>query len=97
MAFTEDLATFFDIDDFAVAVTLDGVPLVGAIFDNGYTLGGAGPVGVATTQPAITLPSANVPAEPVGKAVVYGGNTYTVTAHEPDGTGVSVLLLERAA
>lgn len=97
MAFTEDFAAFFDTDDFAVALTLDGVPLVEAIFDNAYALGGVGPIGAATTAPAITLPTANVPADPVGKAVVHSGDTYTVIAHEPDGTGVSVLLLERAS
>jgi hypothetical protein len=32
----------------------------------------------------------------VGQAVSVNAVAYTVAAHEPDGTGVSVLMLERA-
>lgn len=96
MAFTEDLAPFFSVSDFAVNATLDGVAVRG-VFNNSYELGSAGPIGMAGTQPTLTLPTASVPASPVGKACVVGATSYVVGAHEPDGTGVSVLLLERAA
>ena len=51
---------------------------------------------MASTQPAYTLPSVSVPANPVGLALVIGATSYVVAAHEPEGTGVSRLLLERA-
>ena len=67
------------------------------IFDNGYALGNVGLLGMATSQPSITLKTSNVPATPVGATVVIGAATYLVAAHEPDGTGVSRLLLEASA
>lgn len=78
------------------AVSLDGVN-VDAVFDNGFALGNVGPYGVATTGPRLTLQTASVPADVEGKACVVDSVAYTVAAHEPDGTGISVLRLELAA
>ena len=95
--FTEDLTAFFDTTTgFAQPATVGGVA-VSAIFDNGYALGNVGMLGMASTQPAITLASTSVPANPVGLSVVVAGGSYLVAAHEPDGTGISRLLLEAAA
>jgi hypothetical protein len=89
---TEDLAPFFA--DFAVAATVNGAAVRG-IFDNGFALGAVG-IGMAGTQPTLRLRTADVTADPVGQAVSVNAVAYTVAAHEPDGTGVSVLMLERA-
>jgi hypothetical protein len=89
---TEDLAPFFA--DFAVACTVNGQAVRG-IFDNGFALGAVG-IGMAGTQPTLRLRTADVTADPVGQAVSVNAVAYTVAAHEPDGTGVSVLMLERA-
>ena len=91
--FVEDLAAFFT--DFAASCTVGGVH-VRAIFDNGYALGRVGMMGMAGTQPALMLATASVAADPVGLAAVVNGVSYVVAAHEPDGTGMSLLLLERA-
>lgn len=93
MAFTEDLAPFFA--DFATPATLAGQGVQG-IFDAAYALGQVG-IGMASTQPTYTLPTASVVGEPVGQALVIGAVTYIVAAAEPDGTGITRLLLERAA
>lgn len=93
--FAEDLTAFVNPAEFAQRITLAGVE-VSAIFDNAYAQGSAGVLGMATSQPAITLPTSSVPAEPHGAAVVVGTANYVVAAHEPDGTGMSVLLLELA-
>lgn len=77
------------------AATLAGVEVAG-IFDNGYTLGSVGAYGMASTQPTLTLSTANVPSAPEGQAAVVNGVAYVVASHEPDGTGVSRLLLELA-
>lgn len=69
---------------------------VPAIFDAAYTLGTVGPYGMATAQPSLTLPTASVPTSPVGMAVVVGVLSYLLVAHEPDGTGISRLILEAA-
>lgn len=94
--FVEDLSAFFDTTTgFAQAATLDGVAVAG-IFDNGYALGQVGPYGMAGTQPTLTLPTAQVTGDPVGQTCVVGGASYLVAAHEPDGTGISRLVLETA-
>lgn len=67
------------------------------IFDNGYALGNVGLLGMATSQPSITLKTTDVPATPVGSAVNVNATAYLVAAHEPDGSGMSRLLLELAA
>lgn len=93
--FVEDLTPFFNPAEFAQSVTVGGV-VVSAIFDNGYALGHVGLSGMATTQPTLTLASADVSTNPVGAAVLVGAVAYVVAAHEPDGTGISRLLLESA-
>ena len=95
--FTEDPTPFFDTSTgFAQTATLAGVSVSG-IFDNAYALGAVGPYGMAGTQPVLMLPTASVPADPVGNTCVVGSTSYVVAAHEPDGTGISRLVLELAA
>lgn len=96
MAFTESLAPFFNLSDFAVSAVLAGVTVRG-IFDNAYQQGGAGFTGMASTQPVFMLATSDVPAAVVGASLVVNAVAYTVAAHEPDGTGVSTLFVERAA
>lgn len=96
--FAEPLSVYFDVAGLATSVLLDG-STVAAIFDNAYQLSpftAAAVGGMASSQPMLTLPTASVPASPVGKAAVVGSTTYTVVEHQPDGTGVSRLMLERA-
>jgi hypothetical protein len=94
MSLVEDFAAY--LADFGQAATLDGVA-VRCIFDNGFGVGSVGQLGMATSGPMLTLPTSSVPAYPVGTSAVVSGTTYTVAAHEPDGTGMSVLRLERTA
>lgn len=94
--FAEDLSAFFNAAELADTITLSGVA-VSAIFDNAYALGNVGSMGAAGTQPILTLATTNVPANPVGTLAVVNGTTYSVAAHEPDGTGVSILYLERTS
>ena len=93
MAFTEDLSAFFNTDEHAITVTLNGVA-VAAIFDNGSVVSQGG-VGMITTDPVLTLATSDVPASPDGKPAVIAGVSYRVVGHQPDGTGVSTLTLER--
>lgn len=81
--------------DFGQAVTVDGAS-VRAIFDAAYAAGSVGAAGMAGVGPVLTLKTADVPASPVGKAAVVGATNYVVAEHQPDGTGVSLLLLEAA-
>ncbi|MCX8017682.1 MAG: hypothetical protein N2690_07280 [Rhodocyclaceae bacterium] len=84
-------SVFFNPREFAVEATLAGQPVVG-ILDRGYALGDVGMVGMAGTQPVFTCPT---PAgDPAGQVLIVGADSFVVVAHEPDGTGVSRLLLE---
>lgn len=99
--FVEDLSPFFDADSVGVSIaTVGGVEGVGVQFSNGYALGDVGALSMASSQPAITLPDTAVPADPVGSAVqITAGNgigSYLVGACEPDGSGITVLVLEVA-
>jgi hypothetical protein len=93
--FVEDMSAFFSPSEFAIEATLDGVTVRG-IFDNAFVASGYG-MGMATTNPTMTMPTSQLPADPVGKPFIYGGLSYVVAEHHPDGTGMSVLMLERAA
>jgi hypothetical protein len=90
VAFVEDFSCY--LADFGVPATLAGAS-VRVIFEAaGAVLGG-----MSALQPAVQLPTADVPADYAGAALVVGGLTYTVAEHQPDGTGWSTLLLQRAA
>jgi hypothetical protein len=87
--FIEDTRPFFS--DFAVEVTLGGVSVRG-IFDDAYgeSFGGM----VAGSGPMFRLPSSVTVTS--GDALVHGSATYTVVGIEPDGTGLTLLRLEKA-
>lgn len=99
MALTEDFAAFFNTGEFADAVTVNGVS-VRAIFDGPYASLGQGE-GMSSALPQLTMPSVDVPASVEGKPVVIstgaGIGNYRVAQAEPDGTGVTVLMLERTS
>ena len=90
MAFDEDLSVFFDTDEFADAVTYNGAPLVG-IFDAAYFEAS----GIQGNQPVFICPTASVPAARHGDILVRSGVTYKVVGVEPDGTGITLLRLEK--
>lgn len=79
------------------AVSIDGGDAFSGIFDDGYTTGSVGSLGMASSSPAVLVPAALVPTAPVGKTIAVNGMAYVVAASEPDGTGVTRLLLELAA
>jgi hypothetical protein len=90
--FTEDLAPFFSVSDFAVAATLNGASVVG-IFDAAYYE----PLGndVQSATPIFTLPTTSASSAAHGQSLVIGATTYKVRGVEPDGTGITVLRLEK--
>jgi hypothetical protein len=95
MAFAEDLAPFFDTDELAVDCTVGGVS-VRAIFDSAHAFVAVGEAGMASSRPQIMLASAALSGSVVGQAVTVDGQagTFTVAEEQPDGTGITVLILE---
>lgn len=95
MAFVENLADFLNDDTpgYVLAV-LDGVE-VGGIFDNGSD--SALNNMMLGTNPTFTLASASASSSSRGKTLVVDSVSYTVREVKPDGTGMTVLELEKAS
>lgn len=79
-----------------VSATIDGVPVQG-LFTDAYASANVGPYGMASSAPTLTLASADTPIDPVDKPVTINGTSYKVVAPEPDGSGLTTLILERTA
>lgn len=90
--FVEDVSVFFT--DFAETVNIGGTDTL-AIFNSPYSTANVG-IGMDTAQPSLTMPTANVPPNPIGALAIVRATNYSVESHMPDGTGVSRLMLERA-
>ncbi len=93
--FAEDLRPFFDVaGGFAVTATV-GAASFPVIFDNGYqsALGGM----VESTGPQCMAKSADVSTVVQGTSITINAVAYKVREVQPDGTGVTVLFLERSA
>jgi hypothetical protein len=91
----KDLSPFFSSAEFATPATLDGVAVLG-IFDRPYAEASFGGFGAAASQPTYTLPTDQA-VSPAGKVLVVSGiGTFLVAEVRPDGTGITVLILERA-
>lgn len=95
MAFTEDLAAFLGTSDFATAATYDGATAINVIFDNDWDAMPLGMAGQSALRPRAMCRSADIAANPVGKTLLVNAVTYTIAEHQPDGTGMSLLILKR--
>lgn len=98
----DDLAAFFDADEFADAAVFDGAAAeVVGILDKAFDLAQIGAADVASTAPVFTLKSSDVPANVRGRYLRFGnllagGSRYRVMADHPDGTGITLLVLQDA-
>lgn len=96
MALVEDLTVFFNDAEFAQVAMLGGVEVRG-IFDRPYAEAQMGAfAAVATARTSFTLPSGQA-AGALGKSIVIDGiGAFIVAEVQPDGTGVTALILEVA-
>lgn len=90
----DDRAIFFSVDDFGVAATYGG-GTVNGIFDNEFFEADAGgSVMVAMQQPRFMCRTADIPTAAEGDAIVINAVDYTIRVVQPDGTGITTLVLE---
>lgn len=89
MAFTEDFTPFFE--DFAVSATL-GASTFSVIFDRAHLES----LGISATQPLLVAKTSDVSSANKGTSITVNGTAYTVMDNQPDGTGMTTLLLELA-
>jgi len=100
MAFTEDFAPFFDTEGFGVEAIYtpkevgSSVTII-AIFDDEYIALQGGAVEVAGSQPRIMYESAKISPKPAYGDLIHVNDTdYTIVEVQPDGTGITTLILE---
>lgn len=91
----DDLAAILNVEEFATAVTYGGATIYG-IFDNETVpVDAGGYAQVHQEQPRLTCRTADISGVTESDQVVISGVTYDVKAWVHDGTGVSVLQLEK--
>ena len=94
-----ELEVFFSADDFGVTATY--TPLGGSasnvkgIFDNEFFEAAVGEVGVAIQQPRFVCRSSDISTAVEGDALIVNSVDYTIRVVQPDGTGVTTLVLEQ--
>lgn len=77
-------------------VSIDGGPAFGGIFEDAYSIGGVGVLGMASSQPVVMVPKAQVVGDVTGLPILVNGVAYVIGTPEPDGFGAVRLLLEVA-
>jgi hypothetical protein len=96
----DDRAIFVNVDDFGVAATYTpsggSASTVNGIFDNDFVeVDAGGGVAVALQQPRFHCRTADVSSAAEGDALVVGGVNYTIRIVQDDGTGMTMLVLEK--
>lgn len=95
----DDRSYFFAVDDFAVAATYTpagGVAsTVNGVFDNDFVeVDTGGSVTFAQQQATFMCRTADVSNAAEGDAITISGENYIVRVVQPDGTGMTNLILE---
>ncbi|MGY8903209.1 MAG: head-tail joining protein [Burkholderiales bacterium] len=72
--------------------TVSGGASFSVIFNRNYV----DALGISTNQPAAVCADADCASLTLGSVITIGATTYTVREVQPDGTGITTLLLELA-
>lgn len=91
-----DLAVFFNTDEWAVSATYEG-DTVSVIFDAAHIQAVTGAeVPVSTVQPVALIRDSELPNDAdQGDGVTINGTAYEVADIQPDGTGLTLLVLQK--
>jgi hypothetical protein len=97
MPMTEDLASFFDVNEFAsVGQWIVGTSTseVIGLFDSPYARAALSVPGFESARTTFTGVEADFPGVAHGQALSILGTSYTIRGIEPDGSGVVRLVLQ---
>jgi len=97
--FTDNIAAFFRTTGHGVEATYThggaATTLNGIMDRDYYGVDPVGRAGVTSSQPRFTCATADLPSgAAAGDTITVAGSSYTVRVVEPDGTGVTMLILE---
>lgn len=93
MAFTEDFSLYFRIDDFGTSAVYSGSgATIKGILDAEYNEAMGR---VQASQPVFACATTDVASATHGQTLTIGATVYKIVGVEPDGTGMTVLRLER--
>lgn len=92
MALVENMADFFNSDEFAVSALYNGSVTTNVIFDLAYS----DQFGMVGTNPVVTASADVLGAATQGQAIVINSVSYKIQNVEPDGTGIVRLELVKA-
>lgn len=95
-----DLAVFFDPDDFGTAASYTpsggSASTVNGIFDNDIVeVDAGGGIPMAVRQPRFHCRTSDVSSAAEGDAITINTVAYTVRVADHDGTGTTILVLEK--
>jgi hypothetical protein len=92
MAFTEDMGVFFvPGDPGVVSATIGTTSGIVGDFHDEYVE----EFGIEGDAPTLTVPDSSLPiVHGHGTAVTIGATSYTIVGVKPDGTGITLLVLE---
>ena len=98
--FASDLDSIFDTDEYAQTATYTrqgyASTQIPVIFDNEYSVTrGVGEPGMGLPSPQALCKTADVANASRGDTFIVGGTTYYVQEVQPDGTGITTLILSR--
>jgi hypothetical protein len=95
----DDRAIFLSVDDFGVSATFTrGVTVrtISGIFDNDFVeVDAGGVIPFAMQQPRFLARTSDVSAAVEDDTLVISGTTYKIKVVQPDGTGMTNLILEK--
>jgi hypothetical protein len=98
MTFKDDLETDLDVflnaSEFATDITYKSATITG-IFDNAYVVSALDTDDVETLQPQVYVKSGDVVGIVQGDTMTINGITYKVISPQPDGTGLTLVILSR--
>ena len=90
-----DLLAILNVQEFAVAVTYNGATINGVFDNETVPVEAGGFVPVHQEQPRLTCRTADVAGIADDQTMVISGVTYKIRAWIHDGTGVTVVQLEK--
>lgn len=91
MAVESDADRAAVLDDFGVTVIIGGTTTITCIFDNGFS----DELGNWVTTPILTARTIDISSYARGQALAIDGVAYTIADSQPDGQGITTVILQK--